>query len=68
MMRALVRLTVAGVCLLAMSAAARADCVDPAGPGVDWTRCYFDERNLSRMDLSGAKLKDATVFGRIGGK
>lgn len=46
---------------LALSPAlAHADCVDPPGPGVDWTRCYFDERNFSGVNLAGARLKDAT--------
>ena len=40
--------------------AAKADCVDPPAPGVDWTRCYFDERSFQGVDLSGAKMKGAT--------
>lgn len=39
---------------------ALADCVDPPGPGVDWTRCYFDEREFRDADLTGAAMKDAT--------
>jgi len=36
-----------------------AGCTDPARPGVDWRRCYHDDRELPGADLSGAKLRDA---------
>ena len=36
-----------------------AACTDPARPGVDWRRCYADERRLPGVDLSGAKLREA---------
>lgn len=39
---------------------ALADCVDPPGPGVDWTRCYFDEREFLEADLSGMAMNQAT--------
>ncbi len=42
---------------------AQAACTDPARPGVDWKRCYFDERNFVGVDLSGAQLRD-TRFAR----
>ncbi len=38
---------------------ANAACSDPARPGVDWSRCYFEERNLSGVDISGSRLRDA---------
>ena len=38
---------------------AHAACTDPARPGSDWSRCYFEERDLSGVDLSGARLRDA---------
>ena len=47
-------------CLTLASTAARAECVDPPGQGVDWTRCYFDGRSFLEADLSNARLKDAT--------
>lgn len=46
------------LCLTATPALA--DCVDPPGPGVDWTRCYFDGREFQSVDLAGAALKEAT--------
>lgn len=46
---------------LALAASARAsDCTDQAAPGVNWTRCYLDGRDLSKHDLSGARLVDAS--------
>ena len=49
--------------LLVLAAApvdqARAGCSDPAGPEVDWVRCYLDGRDLGGVDLSGARLRDA---------
>ena len=38
---------------------AHAACTDPARPGTDWSRCYFEERDLSGVDLQGARLRDA---------
>ena len=37
---------------------ALAECTDPAGPGVNWQRCYFDERDFRGADLTGATLRD----------
>ena len=45
--------------LLGSARAAHAACTDPARPGADWSRCYFEERDLSGVDLSGARLRDA---------
>lgn len=39
---------------------ALADCADAPEPKVDWRRCYFDRQNLSGLDLSGARMRDAT--------
>jgi len=39
---------------------ARADCTDPAGPEVNWRRCYLDSRDLHAVNLEGAMLRDAT--------
>ena len=46
---------------LAMLAAtpASAACTDPAGPNVDWQRCYHDERVIVDKDLTGARLREA---------
>ena len=38
---------------------AEAACTDPARPGVDWSRCYFEERNLAGVDISSGRLRDA---------
>jgi uncharacterized protein YjbI with pentapeptide repeats len=38
---------------------AAAGCADPAGPEVNWVRCYHDERDLSGVDLSRARFRDA---------
>lgn len=48
--------------LLALAAAgpAWADCTDFPQPGVNWRRCYHDERVLQGVDLTGAMLRDAT--------
>ena len=37
---------------------ALAGCTDPAVPGVNWQRCYFDERDFRGADLTGATLRD----------
>jgi uncharacterized protein YjbI with pentapeptide repeats len=38
---------------------AQAACTDPPRPGVDWQRCYIEERNLNGVRLEGAELRDA---------
>ncbi len=40
-------------------AGAEAACTDPARPGVDWSRCYFEETNLAGADVSNGRLRDA---------
>ena len=42
-----------------VSGAAFGACTDPPRPNVNWERCYMEERNLSGVDLSGARLRDA---------
>ncbi len=41
---------------------ANAMCTDPPGPGVNWQRCNFDGLELAAVDLSGARLRDASFF------
>ena len=60
-------MTLTGIAVVAMLAlfvavapACAADCTDPAGPGVDWQRCYLDRRDLAGQTLTGAKLTDAS--------
>jgi uncharacterized protein YjbI with pentapeptide repeats len=51
---------VLGVALWLAATPALAACTDPAGPEVNWRRCYQDARNLVAVDLTGAQLRDAT--------
>lgn len=37
-----------------------ADCTAAAEPKVDWQRCYMDGRDLSRHDLTGARLRETS--------
>ena len=39
---------------------AAAGCTQPPAPGVNWRRCYMDERHFAKVDLSGAVLREAT--------
>lgn len=39
---------------------ALAACNDPPGPGVDWRQCNFDRYELEKIDLSGARLDNAS--------
>jgi uncharacterized protein YjbI with pentapeptide repeats len=39
-----------------------AGCTDPPSPGVNWQRCIFDGQDISRADLSGARLRDGSFF------
>ncbi len=52
----------AGLAMMGFGIAAEVEaaCSDPAGPGVNWRRCYQDGRDLSNVDLTGAELRDAT--------
>jgi uncharacterized protein YjbI with pentapeptide repeats len=53
--------TLAGCLLLLLAGGpAMADCSDPPQPGVDWRRCSFDRYDLSRIDLTGARVDDAS--------
>ena len=55
------KIVVAGA-LIGMAGAgpARAECTDPGEPGVDWRSCFFDRQDLRAVDLTGAKLRDAS--------
>jgi len=53
-------LLLAGLILAAPASARTTDCTDPAGPEVNWTRCYLDGRDLSKQNLAGARLIDAS--------
>ncbi|QJE72006.1 pentapeptide repeat-containing protein [Aerophototrophica crusticola] len=46
--------------LTLIAAPAWAACTDPAGPAVNWRRCYHDGRDLKGVDMSGAMLREAT--------
>jgi len=41
---------------------AHALCTDPPSPGVNWQRCNFDRLDLAAIDLSGARLRDASFI------
>lgn len=53
-------LLLAILCLFGISGEAAAACTDPAQAGVNWRRCYHDGRNLARVNLTNAELRDAT--------
>jgi uncharacterized protein YjbI with pentapeptide repeats len=53
-------LGLAGVLVVAMPVPGRAACTDRAAPRVDWRRCYHDDQDLRRADLTGAGLWDAS--------
>lgn len=38
---------------------ANAACTDTPAPGVNWQRCYLDNRNFKNVDLAGAILRGA---------
>ncbi len=44
------------------STAAEAACTDPPAPQVNWQRCIFDGLGLRDVDLTGARLRDASFF------
>ena len=41
---------------------ALAACTDPPEAGVNWQRCVFDGLEIRDVDLSGARLRDASFF------
>ena len=41
---------------------ASALCTDPPGPGVNWQRCNFDGLEFTEVDLTAARLRDASFF------
>ena len=44
------------------STAAEAACTDPPAPQVNWRRCVFDGLDLQEVNLTGARLRDASFF------
>ena len=46
--------------LIVLAPAARAACTDAPAPGVNWQRCYVDNRVLRERDLTNATLRDAS--------
>jgi uncharacterized protein YjbI with pentapeptide repeats len=44
------------------SGKASAACTDPPDPGVDWSRCAFDNLTLTDLDIEGAKLRDSSFL------
>ena len=56
------KIIVVGVLVgMAGVAPAWAGCTDRAEPGVDWRNCFFARKDLSGVDLTGAKLRDASL-------
>ncbi|MEQ8396216.1 pentapeptide repeat-containing protein [Thalassobaculum sp.] len=51
---------VAFVSLVAATGSALAACTDPPQPGVDWRQCSFDRYDLAQIDLTGARLDNAS--------
>ena len=47
---------------LVLSSDAQAACTDPPAPEVNWQRCIFDGQDLRDVDLSSARLRDASFF------
>src|SRR5215471_7631313 len=56
-----VRVLLSLALLLGPAATAWAGCTDAAAPGVNWRRCLLDERPLSRVDLTGAQLREVSL-------
>lgn len=58
----------AGLCLalglawLGQASDALASCTDPPAPEVNWQRCIFDGQDLQDVDLTSARLRDASFF------
>ena len=46
--------------LVIITSNAWADCTEPPGPGVNWRRCYMDERHFLNVDLTGSVLREAS--------
>ncbi|WP_342237000.1 pentapeptide repeat-containing protein [Inquilinus sp. OTU3971] len=56
-----VRALLLSALLLGPAAMAWAGCTDAAAPQVNWRRCLQDGRILSRVDLTGAQLRDVSL-------
>ncbi len=50
-------LLVVGMCFIVGPVSAA--CTDTPAPGVNWHRCYLDNRNFKNVDLTGAVLRGA---------
>lgn len=50
------------LCFITISYSLFAGCTDPAQQNVDWQRCYFDGKSLSKINISGTntKLRDSS--------
>jgi uncharacterized protein YjbI with pentapeptide repeats len=53
----------ASALLLMATSEARADCDDPAAPGVYWSECDKSNADLTGANLKGANLKGADLSG-----
>ena len=51
---------VAILSLVTTAGPAVAACTDPPQPGVDWRQCSFDRYDLAKIDLTGARLDNAS--------
>ena len=50
------------VLVVVLPEGALAACTDPPSPEVNWQRCNFDGLDLQSVDLTGARLRDASFF------
>ena len=50
----------ASLLFVATAGPAAAGCSDPPRPGVDWRQCNFDRYELAQLDLTGARLDNAS--------
>ena len=58
--RSMLHAAVAAFLLILTAGTASAACTDPPQPGVDWRQCNFDRYDLARIDLTGARLDNAS--------
>lgn len=54
------RTAVSCLLLVLTAGAASAACTEPPQPGVDWRQCSFDRYDLARIDLTGARVDNAS--------
>lgn len=53
---------VAGAVFATGIGGALAACTDPPAPQVNWQRCVLDGLEFQKVDLTGARLRDASFF------